>query len=125
MKSVLSISFALWLLILGLMPGMDSHDIPKLPNLFTHFLDHSHDGKEISFWDYLADHYGHHSDSENEEDHKILPFHKHCCSATFFVVSEVFILTDSQILVSSLKRSFYNQGYYSAYYNSIFLPPKI
>lgn len=104
---------------------MDSHDIPKLPNLFSHFFDHNHDGEEIGFLDFLADHYGNHSDSENEEDHKNLPFHNHCCSATFFVVSEVFILIDSQILVSPLKRPIYNQSYYSAYYNSIFLPPKI
>lgn len=126
MKAVLSISFSLWLLILGLMPGMDPHDIAKLPNLFTHYSDHQkHPGEDTSFWDFLAEHCTPHSDSEGEENHENLPFHNHCCSVTFFVVSDTFILTNAQVLSIPLKQTFYKQVYHSDYYSSIFLPPKI
>lgn len=125
MKAVLSISFSLWLLILGLIPGMDPHDIAKLPNLFSHYSDHQHAGEGTNLLDFLQDHCTPHSDSEGEENHDNLPFHNHCCSVTFFIVSDPVVISDTETFSSPLKQSFYKQVYHSDYYTSIFLPPKI
>jgi hypothetical protein len=49
------------------------HELVKLPSLVSHFIEHKNTNPNISFYDFIADHYGNHETSE-DFNHNNLPF---------------------------------------------------
>ncbi len=49
------------------------HELVKLPSLVSHFIEHKNTNPNISFYDFIADHYGNHETSEDFKHNK-LPF---------------------------------------------------
>lgn len=73
MKKVSSI----FLLLLYLSTFTEMHQLLCVPVLFAHFHEHQLETKDISFLDYIAQHYT--DSSHSDKRHQDLPFkHKHC-----------------------------------------------
>ena len=78
-------------LFVSLSPNSFVNEYAKLKNLITHYQSH-YEQNPISFWDFLALHYGNHPHHQQEhEQHQNLPFHLHHLDSqitfTFFLNS--------------------------------------
>ncbi|MCB0483077.1 MAG: hypothetical protein KDC37_00795 [Flavobacteriales bacterium] len=64
------------------MPLLNKHDLERLPVLFEHYAQHQAIYPDLSFYEFLLDHYSHtehHRDHDTSENGEELPFDHHQC----------------------------------------------
>lgn len=77
----MSISLAFYLLLAGLMPNMDLHELGKIPDLVSHFMEHREAEDAMGVLEFVAFHYG--KQSHTPTDGHTLPFQDHPCCMVF------------------------------------------
>ncbi|MDI1233072.1 MAG: hypothetical protein PSX81_02190 [bacterium] len=104
------------------------HQLLKIPQLVSHFVQHKKVDSQISFIDFLTMHY---NDSENEisdKQHDNLPFKSHCTIVFHSIIAEV-VNTGNSIEIDSFFLIKGTINYKEAFYTSrltesIWQPPK-
>ncbi len=73
--------FALYFLLLSLLPNFEGFELAKVSGLLSHYAEHSAEPGHSGWLEFLSDHYGNteHA-SSGDQDHKKLPFKSHDCS---------------------------------------------
>ncbi len=122
---------AISLLIVFLCVNTELHQLLRLPVLIHHFLDHSNQEPEISFVEFLNEHYSSnqkHSDNSHK-DHDKLPFKTLDCSnahvALAFVNHSEFSIPTPTTFYDKISSSYYSVIYSSTVIRNIWQPPKI
>lgn len=103
----------------------------KLPMLVQHYIEHTQEEKNISFFYFLDQHYTgniNHHHQEKHNHHDKLPFKAtdgHFSSVVSIVSPPSIVIAHNNIVVADLKIPANNQQNYSnAYLKSIWQPPR-
>ncbi len=106
------------------------HQLFKLPQLFTHFIEHKEQNSKTTFSQFLFMHYanGDAKDADDEKDMK-LPFKSHddCFNTVLiaFVPNTVDHFSKKPVYPENKSYSIYTEDFsFSAHLNSIWQPPK-
>ncbi len=115
MKSFVTVLFAGWILLGGLLPGFSIDQSVHLGDLVQHFQEHRRENKELTFVSFLDMHYGANSDHQKhpKHSHNKLPVSS---QPVFVYASSTVKLADLlpvQYLVSSASASFAWVNFYS------------
>lgn len=99
----------------------------KLPILVAHFIDHTNEEDDITFWNYLVHHYGGHEMDEDWETDMKLPFMKGVETLNIPILSPESRVELSSIIDGSIILKIF--PYYTAYFpnfhlNKIWQPPQ-
>lgn len=87
MKATFTCLLSIWILCGSLMPLNDMEELVKIPDLIHHFKEHQlQEGGSLSFSKFLAEHYNNHPSSQNDKEHKRLPFFEHQCLGLIFLI---------------------------------------
>lgn len=104
-------------------------ELPKIPNLLTHFSEHQEKNNE-SFWKFFLEDYAHqesgHHHHDDEEEHEELPFHgSHQChhAPAVFTGSVSYSLVPSTQFIETSNCS-YRFSFSSIYLETPFQPPQ-
>ncbi len=129
MKSLVTLLLSAHLLLAGLMPHADVHELSKLPNLVTHFLEHKTDAN-ASLVEFLAVHYGSPEDGLQEhqdKSHEELPFqdHQHAWYSHAFIAAPATEWTLDKMPFLPKQFGTYTSFYFSQNQRTIFQPPKV
>lgn len=69
------------------MPRNDMEELAKIPALIHHYLEHKAQSKtELSFAQFLKEHYSQSTENNTDKSHKNLPFFEHQCPGLVFVL---------------------------------------
>lgn len=128
MKFVATILLSIHLLAAGFMPNADVHELGKLPNLVTHFLEHD-SGSNISLAEFLTMHYGSPEGEPQEhqdKNHGDLPFqdHHHAWCSHAFIPASVTEWTSGKEPFQSKHFGVYAFSHLSQNLSAIFQPPR-
>jgi hypothetical protein len=115
MKSFVTVLFAGWILLGGLLPGFSIDQSVHLGDLVQHFQEHRRENKELTFVSFLDMHYGANSDHQKhpKHSHNKLPVSSH---PTFIYTSGPVKLVDFfpvQYWILSASASFAWVNFYS------------
>lgn len=126
MKSLATILLSVHLLLAGLMPHADVHELGKLPNLVAHFLEHKTD-TNASLTGFLAIHYGSTEGEHQDDSHGELPFqdHHHAWHSHAFLPAPAAERTAIRLHHKVKEFSLYTISHYSEYPSAVFQPPKV
>lgn len=122
---MLSISLAFYFLMAGLMPNMDFHELSKIPDLVTHFIEHRQADDAISMLEFIAFHYG--KESHTPTDGHSLPFQDHpCCMVchSFTTLTETFTFRYTPVYFNQEFSDTYILPFTSPFAFSIWQPPQ-
>jgi hypothetical protein len=103
-------------------------ELPKIPNLLTHFSDHQQRDND-SFWEFLIEDYAHQESANNhhnDEEHDELPFHgSHQChhAPVVFTSSVSYSFVPSNLFVDTENCGF-QFSISSIYLDAPFQPPQ-
>ncbi|HRH35213.1 MAG TPA: hypothetical protein PKY12_09130 [Catalimonadaceae bacterium] len=87
MKALFSILLSIWILLGSFMPRNDMEELAKIPALIHHYLEHkAHSKTELSFAQFLKEHYSESTEHNSDKAHKNLPFFEHQCPGLVFVL---------------------------------------
>lgn len=128
MKLLSSLSLSLIFLFQSLGPGMDwCCELPKLDNLVQHF-EELHEEEQVSFVDFITDHYGKEIIDHKDEHDEELPFQEnHSCCHASMVIDNIPNIS-YQIYMEIENHSapgFYDFNLDSGISVSVFQPPRI
>ena len=131
MKILFSIVMAFLITAEAMLPGMDVHELTKLPDLLEHYHEHKKNNPEITVVAFLKLHYEdvRHHEQDHQNHHK-LPLsnhhHQHNCNLhhVLFTIPDVTV----SLAVEPLQRE--NKVVYKTptelnFYGSIWQPPRI
>lgn len=124
MKRILSV-----LILLSVInPAIKFDELVKMPHLLEHFGEHP----ELTFFEYLQEHYNdNHNEHEKEDKHDdgCLPFQNNNCFCQTTLVFNVILFNSISLPEPALKISIRNPGssfsINSEYLSNIWHPPKI
>lgn len=69
------------------MPRNDMEELAKIPDLIYHFLEHKAQSKtDLSFAQFLREHYSESAENDADTAHKNLPFFEHQCQGLVFLI---------------------------------------
>ncbi|MBL7788994.1 MAG: hypothetical protein JNL75_04080 [Chitinophagales bacterium] len=117
------ISFILFIYVFASTPFLE---LVKLPQLYTHYIDHKKENQQMTFTEFLYLHYG---DEAHAEDHNSLPFKS--CNYIYFLILEmpanVIIVKCHEIQkkIDTPLRYIYESLYIFQYLNTIWQPPRL
>lgn len=123
MKIVLSI-----LLLIYISAFTPVIELAKVPELFSHYLEHKAENKQLSFFNFLQLHYSGDS-SHTENHHHSLPF-KSIYPVTYIALAipnniNSELANTFQNKAYSLRIFFYQSKYWFQYFQIIWQPPRI
>jgi len=129
---VLKRTIVISLLAMFLYANTELHELLKLPVLVHHYLEHDTSSPDLSFFEFLKEHYDsnntHRHPDNNHNDHQKLPFKNGNCSTMHSVldVFQVGMQSCCQIDVCSVKAIFPCDDliYLSSIYTEVFQPPQ-
>lgn len=116
------ISFILFIYVFVSTPLME---LAKLPQLYTHYIEHKKENHQLSFAGFLYLHYG---DEAHAENHNSLPFKS--CNYIYVLILEmpanviVVKCHEIQKKIYTLRRYIYESRYIFQYLNNIWQPPR-
>ena len=125
MKRLIAISF----LTLYILTATECSQLLKIPTLLSHYTEHQHLDKKLSFWGFLYMHYTDHDIKDNDQDRDMqLPFKSHNdCSFSVLNFSDLqtFHYTFKAYNVSKKIAITYTDSHFeSIYLSQIWQPPK-
>lgn len=106
------------------------HEIFKLPLLIDHFVEHSQSNKNLTFWEFLDDHYAKQNDGISSDDDKDmkLPFKSHQDCVNYIVAFSMVPNTPNffePIYTNPVNFLDYNSAILSSsFLDNIWQPPK-
>ena len=129
MKKLVSIGLAFFLIVESLLPGMDVHELVKLPDLFQHYQKHREMNSDLDFVTFIKLHYENpkHHEQDHQTHHK-LPFHNHHQNCSLHQV--LFTIPDFTTALTIEPFQQKNKVEYEApaklnFYRSIWQPPRV
>lgn len=123
----MALSLSFWLFFGSLFPKISMEELCKVPILFQHYIAQHAD---LSFFDYLKQHYGENNTHQNDTEHNQLPLHNHShlCSGFLFTYFKFsYFLLENSFFVSNKTQKivyFWENNYQFQPENSLFSPPK-
>lgn len=106
-------------------------EVLKLPVLFEHYTEHAQEDSDISFFDFLAKHYGeqiNHQHNDKHHDHENLPFkttNVHFAHVVSLEPPLMFMANNVLVYTRNSNIIYHQQEFTNTIINNIWQPPRL
>lgn len=121
-------TFALFLILVISLPGETAHVFSFIPEFMSHYNHHNEEHHELSFLDFVGEHFGDEHDGEHHEQDKCPTNHDHGIVSLTFVVEKktTFELVSENIIFFTERTPLPPyQTFFSEFHSAIWQPPKL
>ncbi len=112
-----------------LFSGTEMHELFKIPHLFSHFIEHTTESKEISLLDFLKEHYNgtENSHHDTHKDKGCLPFQgkEHVNPMNTLILNNTSVIVFQKTIAEESKVILFQEKFISSFNGTVWQPPKI